>query len=182
MLLDWAVGTLNEQEEWVKAEFCLLASRTDPDHPAVKDLIFEHPIYQTSAAIFLPNLYQSDWDGQGYENHAERDYVLAKHWKLALPIITKREPLLILAHEVFFATDFGRVSYFVGTELTEKLFKGSYDHDNADWVGECLLALKCAQKELPADRYSFLEQFYYKEKLSWKNYHPFLVFELLKAV
>lgn len=181
-LLSIVQDTLESQEEWVKAEFCLLASLINPRHPAVQDLTFNVEIYQAAAAVFLPHRYATTWDALGFDTSLEKDYLLAKLRGHPMPKIHGSTAALVLAHQVFFATDFGRTPVVASISVSRQLLKAIGSHENPDWVGECLLALKCLRYPIPSKYRAFVERWNREASFNWKDYHAFLTYAIYQAI
>lgn len=181
-LLDWCQN-LESQPDWTKAEFCILAGLKNAAPPCLEGLTFESKLHEALSAHWVPSLVTSDWNGSGGEHFSEYAYTLAVHRQEPLPTydwdLTNG---CVLAHQLMYATDFGRVPIAVGQDLIDAMLAAADANDNVDWVGECLIGLAIAGATIPAERLTLVVNAYLGGPSSWADYHPYLVAEILFAL
>lgn len=198
MLLQWALddGGLNQQPEWVKAEFCLLAKmKYNNNHPAVVGLTFQNPVYQALAHYWHPTEYACPAKTycELFQNFYELPYVLNVLFGGTNDFHPfSRDNVLRFNHDVYFETDFGTnkltdadddISYILA-ELSKPHFTSVDDvlyYQCVDLTVSCGLALKCLSSDLSAEDKDFINTL---DALTptWGTYHAFLVKELYEVV
>ena len=171
-MLDWAnglSGPLDSQQDWVKAEFCWLASLTDSDHPVVQGLTWADGVFQMFGHRFLPQLVERPKEVHGLG--IECDYAQALHRGGQMPAYEwDRSYMPLLAHQIMFHTDFGRIP-FRDEALVNLLAASS---GTPEWTNECRIALHFMgepTQPIPTPA-----------PTSWRDYHPALVAAILEAL
>lgn len=181
-LLDWCEN-LESQTDWAKAEFCILAGLKNVAPSCLDGLTFESKLHEAMSAHWTPTKVSSVWDGTGGEHFSEYAYTLAVHRQEPLPTYEwDMTSGCVLAHQIMYATDFGRSPMQVGQEQIDSMLTAASANDNADWIGECLIGLAIAGADIPQDRLDLVIDAYRGGPASWAEYHPYLVAEILFAL
>ena len=193
-ILNWALeqGDLNQREDWTKAEFCLLASKIDPQHPVCENLTFENATYQMLSHYFLPHRVEPVEEFVLDMNMPESVYLECKinNTQFTFDVLPIENPPLSL-HYIFFESDFGDrliqdenlVSYvkqFEGIDFWRHREEDT-TWQKIDWLVSCNLALKILGEELTQAEKDACMPLLYTQP-TWETYHPYIVMSLCMAV
>lgn len=186
-ILDWALGSLNNQSEGVKAELVILGSHVNPTHACFDDVTFGLSMYGKLATFLIPAIdvpaEEIVFDGEEYMSNDDK-WIKALIEGTECPRLEPpwQEGVVMFPHQIMWATAFGHRT-LVDTgylddarEILEDMFS---ETDDPDDIARLLIGCTMLDVTPPAGAES---QIVTGDPISWHTYHKHLTADIYRAL